>query len=952
MTVQRFFLGWDRPIAESISGFILSKEVNDLVDLSRRLIVVPTRLAGRRLREALLRKCTEKNSALLSCRTVIPPFFIRDDDPGIANELEVAAAWVDVLRNINLTQYKGLFPASVNQDLSWAQSTGRMLQELRGSLSDGSIRISDVDRGDMNEEPERWHDLAELETAYLSQIAKMGLKDPFVTRLTKSENPTLPEDVNEIILAAVPDPTPLMIGGLTKLLNQITINVLVHAPEAMADYFDNWGRPITDKWQNYYINIPNPDSNIILTESPMAESRKTLELIVSESCRFGADDIAIGVPDSEVAPYLVVDLAEKGITAFDRSGEKLGEHPVFTLLEAFFKLNSQRKYTDFASFLRQPDILDLLKTEYGISPYKLLEELDKFQNQYLPMSFNNVVNRLLEVTSGQTSMTRDFGNLMKGAELTRHLIDSFLAVKTETGIRMLLKMVYKVKNLNRENDEDARFMAAAEEISAALNELGKMTDSRIKIDRSELFQLFLNIFRDHRYYHEVGKSAIDLEGWLELFWENAPLLLVTGTNEGSIPTRKVFDAFLPDSLRRKLGLKCDDDICARDAYIMADLIESRRQAGRTVFILAKLSQDGEPLKPSRLLFHSPDEELTKRAKKLFAETPSIKQNFPGTVSFPLDVKLPSDTPVEVLIMKQMSVTSFKSYLACPFRFYLAEVLGMEELSDEKEEMDALDFGTIIHHALQRMAENTDMKNCQDEKRLRDYLYGEAEKWAKYYYGPSCPLHIELQLDAAKGRLGAVARVQVEIVREGWDIIAWEKRIQAKIGGMLIKGRIDRIDRNRQDGRMRLLDYKTSDKAENPADTHLGTVSPDSAPHLKVNVGGKDKQWKDLQLPLYRILLPEDEFSGKIEAGYFNIPKSLNDTGFIGWEGLDIALLESAKKCALEIIQDIQSLKFWPPSNKVDYDDFAGIFPASISECVKGEEFQAYLEGMRNNAAGH
>ncbi len=916
------------------------------------LIVVPTRLAGRKLKESLLRKCAEKNSALLSCRTVIPPFFIRDDEPGIANELAVAAAWVEVLRNINLVEYKGLFPVSVKQDLNWALSTGRMLQELRGSLSDGSIRISDIDKSDINGEPERWHDLTTLEMAYLSQITKMGLKDPFIARSIKSENPTLPQDVNEIILAAVPDPTPLMINGLKRLLDTITINVLVHAPEEMADYFDDWGRPLTDKWQNYNINVPDPDSNIILAESPMAESRKTLDLIAGESCHFGADDIAIGVPDSEVAPYLIVDLAGKGITAFDRSGEKVGEHPVFALLEAFFKLNSERKYTDFAGFLRHPDILDLLKTELRISPYKLLEELDKFQNQYLPTSFNDVVNRLLEIISSQTRMTRDFDNLMKGVEFTRHLIDSFFAVKAEKGIRTFLKTVYNTKNLNREKDEDARFMAAAEEIGAALNELGEMPDSRIKIERNELFQLFLNVLRDHRYYHDVGKSAIDLEGWLELFWENAPFLLVTGTNEGSIPTRKIFDAFLPDSLRRKLGLKGNDDICARDAYIMADLIESRRQAGRTVFILAKLSQDGEPLKPSRLLFHCPDAELTQRAKKLFAETPSIKQNYPGTVSFPLDVKLPRDTPIEVLSLKQMSVTMFKSYLACPFRFYLAEVLGMEELSDEKGEMDALDFGTIIHHALQRMAENADVKKCQDEKKLRDFLCDEAEKWAKYYYGSSYPLHIGLQLDAAKGRLGAVARMQVEIAREGWDIIAWEKRIQAKVCGMLVKGRIDRVDRNRQDGRMRLLDYKTSDKAESPADTHLGTVSPDAAPYLKVNVGGKDKQWKDLQLPLYSILLPEGEFSGKIEAGYFNIPKSVNDTGFIGWEGLDAALLESAKKCALGIIQDIQSLKFWPPSDKVAYDDFAGIFPASISECVKGEEFETYLEGMRNNAAGH
>jgi ATP-dependent helicase/nuclease subunit B len=952
MTVQRFFLGWDRPVVDSVSDFILSKEIDDPVDLTGRLIVVPTRLAGRRLKESLLKRCVMKNSALLSCRIVTPPIFFRDDDPGIADELAVSAAWVQVLRNVDITDYKVLFPVAVEQDLYWAMSTGLMLQELRGSLSDGSKRVSDIEKSGVCGEPERWKDLTRLEMDYLSQIAKMGLKDPFVARLNRSENPTLLGDVNEIILAALPDPTPLMVKALEQLSDKITVDVLVHAPQEMGDYFDSWGRPITDKWRDRYISIPDPDSNVILAESPMAESRRALELIAGESRRFGLDDIAIGVPDGEVTRYLVSDLGAQGMAAFDGSGEKLGEHPIFALLDAFFRLTREGKYSDFAGLIRHPDLLGALKTNHRISAYKLLEELDQFQNRYLPTSFSDVENRLLEVTSGHTGMTRDLGNLIQGMGFAKCLIDAFHAANIETGIRMFLKTVYSTKNLNRERDEDARFIAAAEDIGSALTRLGDMSDSVGRFERSELFQLLLNTIRGHRYYHGAGKSAINLEGWLELLWENAPFLLVTGANEGSIPTRKPFDAFLPDALRRNLGLKCDDDILARDSYIMTCLVESRRVTGRIAFILARLSQDGDPLKPSSLLFHCPDGELLRRAKRLFAESPSAKKNYPPTISFRLDAKLPPDTPVEVLHLRQLSVTKFKSYLACPFRFYLAEVLGMEEISDEKGEMDARDFGSFIHDALHRMAQDPDMKRCLDENRLRDFLYYEAERCAKANYGPSYPLHIGLQLDAAKGRLGAVARAHVEMAREGWDINASETTIQAEIGGMLVKGRVDRIDRNRKDGRIRLYDYKTSDKAENPADTHLGTLPLDAVPYLSVDVGGKNKRWKDLQLPLYRILLPEAEYGEHIEVGYFNIPKSLNDTGFVGWDGLDMAMLESAKKCALGIVHDIQSLKFWPPSDKVPFESFGSVFPASIEECVKGEEFQAYLEGRRGNAQGH
>jgi hypothetical protein len=52
-------------------------------------------------------------------------------------------------------------------------------------------------------------------------------------------------------------------------------------------------------------------------------------------------------------------------------------------------------------------------------------------------------------------------------------------------------------------------------------------------------------------------SAIEMLGWLELPLDDAPALIVTTVNEGFVPKSPRVDAFLPDNLRRELGLNHD-----------------------------------------------------------------------------------------------------------------------------------------------------------------------------------------------------------------------------------------------------------------------------------------------------------------------------------------------------------------------------------------------------------
>ena len=948
MSVELRFLGWDAPATAKVRQFLLPQELTGPVDLARDLVVVPTRQAGRRLREALALHCSSRKTALFSLRVVIPSFFLQpEDDAGVAKALDVAAAWADVLMKADLGRYGGLFPARApSQDFLWALRTGEMIEGLRNTLADGGYRIADVyrDFGSLLEEKERWHDLAGLETAYLERLAALGLQDPSVWKLQQAENSEPPAGAERIVLAAVPDPTPLMVRKLEHLATRIPIVVLVHAPEALADYFDGWGRPLPAKWRERRIDVPDADADIVLSGSPSSQSRKVLELMAREAGRFGPTDVALGVPDEEIIPFLEADLASASLIPFNPAGKPAAQHPLAQLLQAFRDLHSEGDYASVSAFMRNGDFLDYLQKKHRILTSHVLEELDTYQNEHLPQSLDDMV-RALRRPALRSARRAEFANLAKAVGIIADLVHAFEAADVDASLRSFLQSVYELRTLNARKPEDSEFVAVAEVTDTALRRLAQGPLVALGLDKGNALELLLWSLGRESYYPEPEEAIIDLEGWLELPWNDAPFLIVTGMNDGKVPDSRPADVFLPDTLRRQLNLRHDDDRLARDAYLMSSLIESRRSHGRVCFVVGKTGAKGDVLKPSRLLFQCSDAELSRRAERLFGTPPEARAGHPSSISFRLEAVPPPDVPAGNLELNRMSVTAFRDYLDCPFRYYLKHVLGMEALDDQKMELDAMDFGSLVHDTLHEMALSEEMRQCQDVDRLQEFLCAKAADWVTERFGRFPPLQIEVQLESARQRLRQAARVQARLVRDGWEILYAEMKIRGEMEGVEIRGKIDRIDRHRQTGKIRLLDYKTTDKGGTPEAAHFGSLSGDGEwpEYARVEIAGKQRRWIDLQLPLYAILLSsERELQVPFELGYFNLPKALDNTGAVLWVDPSAALLESARACAIGVISDIKSRRFWPPARKTRYDDFESLFTADPALCVNAENFQAFI----------
>lgn len=950
MSVELRFLGWDSPVTAKVSDFLLAGDPAPPQDPARDLVVVPTTQAGRRLRQALAVRGASMKTAVPQVRVVTPSFFLlHQDEDSPAAAVEVAAAWADVLLKADLGLYGSLFPARVSsQDLLWALRTGEMIEGLRRTLADGGCRMADVcrDFGALLEEEERWRDLGQLETAYLDRLGRLGLQDPCLQMLQRAETPPPPNGAERIVLAAVPDPTPLMVRHLERLAARARIIVLVHAPEALAGCFDQWGRPLPDAWRARHIDIPDPDANVLLCGSPRSQSRMVLELLAREADRFGPADVALGVPDEEVIPFLTADLGAAGLVSFNPAGKTAAGHPMAQLLRAFRDVYADRDYRSAGALMRNSEFLDHLLEKHRIVPGRVLEEMDRCQNEHLPQSLDDLV-RASRLPASSGTGPFEFPALEKAVAILTHHVRSYETGGADASLRSFLQAVYETRTLRSTRPQDSDFLAVAEAVDAALHRLCGGPLATLEMDRAATLEMVLWALAREKYYPEPEDALIDLEGWLELPWNDAPFLIVTGMNEGMVPDSRPVDVFLPDSLRRRLKLRHEEDRLARDAYLATSLVESRREGGRVCFVAGKTGATGDVLRPSRLLFQCGDADLPRRAGQLFATPAEEQAGHPSTIPFRLEAVPPPDLPAGGLVLERIWVTAFRDYLYCPFRYYLKHVLGMKAMDDQKTELDAMDFGSMVHEALHRMALDEVMRRTKDVDRLREFLCAEASSWVFQKFGPSPPLQVQMQLQSAGQRLGQAARVQAGLLREGWEIVRTEMPIRGEVEGVQVRGKIDRIDRHRGTGEIRLLDYKTSEKSETPEAAHLGPVPGDrECPgYALVDVGRKQRRWTDLQVPLYAILLSSDpELRGPFDMGYFSLPGALNDTGVVLWKDVTPALLASAQACARGVITDIKNRRFWPPAHRVDHDEFQGLFPADAALCVNAESLQAYLGG--------
>ena len=537
------------------------------------------------------------------------------------------------------------------------------------------------------------------------------------------------------------------------------------------------------------------------------------------------EDLAVVIPDESDLPEIRRSLRAENVPHHYGPGSPLSHHSVGRLLSSFANFHQHRDVAHTLDLLRHPR----MRHQFGHPLGKVINECYQAPcSDIAHLDRHPISKQILQQLNIEHDDIRPLAEWHE--EISTQLRNCYQQVRAASDDANCLQLV-----------------------ASALQELRQAPES-LHGSLADAFGCLLDLLNDASLPEHSPVSSCELIGPLEAAWEEAPWMVITRCNEGAYPGSIPSDSFWPDSVRRRLGLSHDRLRFARDLAHLHVVINSRKPEQLRVLI-PRLSGNGDPLVPSRLLFQHPRRHI--RARALFGDQQDLQvAKLAGPAPLPTlngpqshDQFLPPPV-LELGPLEHVSVTALRTYLRCPYRFYLQHVLKLRDQRLPSDEWDAPCFGTLIHDCLQDWAES-DARDLDNAEQLYEYLHEVLNQRVDGIIGPHPSLAIRLQVSEARRRLQKFASQQAQWRQDGWQVIEAETAInhpyQLSDGSSItLIGKIDRIDQHPDEGK-RIIDYKTADRAKRPWSNHVSRA-----------------EWTDLQLPAYQMI------TGIDSCGYWNL----------------------------------------------------------------------------------
>lgn len=952
----RHFTGWRRP-ALALAVELLAQEyrTDEMWDLSSVVVALPGARAGRRLLELLLEAADRQGSALRPPRTVTVgrlPELLAPPQRAEPEPLLARRIWAEELRRLPLERLGRLVdpPPERAELAAWMDLAGTILS-LEETVGAGGHDFRAVaaacGAGLLFDDRERWKVLAGAQEKVRARFDELGLRTRSDHRRQVVERGEArpgdaegaPEGIQgDLWLVGVAELPAVVRGVLAVSANVLQLHAVVHAPDTLADAFDDLGCVRPEAWRSRPAEVPDEIIRLVGGPRDQADALvRELARVELEGSRPSAEDVTVGVPDPEVMPFLEDRLVAEGVSSRRAGGRRIEDAPAFRLLAAVAEYLAEGTWESFAALLRHPDVTEMPGSE-GPGGRASLAAADRYHAQHLPGTPGAGPLPDTRRTRGEARAVeamRDWleGTLLKGMRPRRRLSE-WAAPVTD-----LLQGVYGGEELDPVRRRDRAVVEVARGVREALDGLASIpADLDEEVDGSTALRLLLQELRGRTVPAPAETEAVELLGWLELHLDDAPVLMVTGVNEPHLPESVTGDPFLPHALRQRLGLLDNDGRWARDLYRLEAMLASRET---TVLISGRRNASGDPVRPSRLLLAEGGERTARRLIAFLRdegggrdETEGPARDWARGLETPADgpsassevTARPFALPPEPEIRDtappdSLAVTAFRSLLRDPYRFALEHVLKLEPLDDGAREVDPAGFGDLAHRVLQAFGEGPgrDARGMAEIRRILDRL---LDREVQRRFGSNALPAVRIQVEQLRARLHAFAQWQANWVADGWRIAGVEVTPAGRGQGFevdgqpfYLRGRIDRVDHHRASGRWVLFDYKTSARARTPEQTHRKRTG---------RRGDDPREWVDLQLPLYRhlirgvrtaageALIPPDEVE-QVELGYINLPDDLDAVGealATEWSRTD--LLEAIAR-AREAVRLLRTNRFvWSP----------------------------------------
>jgi len=928
-------MDWDRPLLPAAATWLIDRyrRDEDLVDMRGVFCVLPGRRAGRVLIALLAAACDEQGLAFVPPRIITPGTLtavLPASEAPMATGAERVFAWLQALKQCAAGEIEALLPLPPEEGdlLAWHE-LARTIDALHEELAGENVTFADVpiraECLEMFAEGDRWRALAAVARRYHDVLASCGLDDPHAAQQAQLETRGV-DRTAEIILIGVTELNAAQ-RAVVSAAGERAI-AIIHAPSSLADHFDAVGCVVPAPWADAEIALD--DEQIIVAEAPADQAQAALRAIAALDGARAADQITIGAGDVSLLDPVMRAAGWAGLQVHSAAGTELRRTAPFRLLEAIAGWLADGRFASLAALVRHPDLESWLmrrtgRTAAGASRgvTDWLTLLDRYFSDHLH-------ERLAGEWLGETERCRRLRLVWNEVHaLLSPLAGADRALGAWSGpILEVLGSVYADLEAQTASPHQRAAITACLKLRDVLARQAQVTEAlQPRTDAATAIGLLLSEAVSETVASDVRADQIEMLGWLELHLDPAPALILLGVNDGRIPEAVSADLFLPDALRQALGLmRSNDRRYARDAYLLQAICRSREQL---TIISGRRDARGEPLQPSRLLLACDDETLVGRIRRMCAAGDDADEERTAR-ALPIGVPpcgsastftvpaLPADLPEP----RSMTVTEFRTYLACPYRYALQRLMKLEAVADDAAELDALQFGTLAHEVLERFGSDPEIRESDEPGEIEAYLLRALRHVQQRKYGRDPMPAVRLQMARLEQRLRRFASLQAKLRSEGWVIehteFTFAPETKLDIPGqepMPIRGQIDRIDVNMMTGRRRIIDYKTGERGESPFQAHHGRKTLPEHGELP---------WLDLQLPLYHYLARQHGIGGEVELAYIVLPKKADDLAvrIADWRPEHI---EAAVDVARTIVRDIRAGRFvMKPEFARPFDPFARI----------------------------
>ncbi len=922
---ERHFLGWTESAALSVARWLherrdtLATNQSGVLDFTNTLVIVPGAGARRHVLAAL-RKIIQ--GAMIPPSMATPGKFMVNAfatprGSVVAGPLErLTAICMALAQNDALREQ--LLPSVSGTSLAALARPAKRLLDVIDRADDAHKSVQDISRLDILQASpsmaQSWENLAQLHVEMKRQLQDMGV----------ILNVTMLERSDVIDLAATgwaPKCGALVLAGLpdfarnvsyaseclakTRFNGQpVSVHALVLAPASEAAKFDHLGVVIGG--DHGFTSGPDiQDSMIEVAGDPADQAAAS----VARYCKFtGAvdkGDTCIVLADESLLPNISRAFAQHGRGVHSGGGIRFAQTEVGQCLQRFEAAANNGQATQLIELVRVPAITRALAADGAhFTNQNPIQTLEKIAVDCKATSIEHLWSQVKA-----KEFTQDFARALE-TQVQEWFACMSPAANTQLPLGQRwgqLEQWVQDKFASNENKITARACAEcvktlqrAQE-SMAAEQLGSAPDA---------LSLALLLCADIIVPDPSDAQCVDTVGWLETLFEPSEKFVLTGMFEGSLPSAPQVDGWFNESIRAAIGLPTRAARFARDAYLLSALaaraavaqsgaaqtsnsqaIPTPTGASGLAVIAGQLGGDGDPLKPSRLLLPQDELAIAKRILLLLpndADGVAIKRMRPkvahsAAISSAFSVKPQPRAQDANEKHRAISVTDFAVYIDNPYRYWLEKVLKLNAPELDQVELNAAEFGTLLHAAAQSLntpvIQSLDYNSANYEKQCAQEMMQVTHERAQKNYGGDLSLSIRLALLELQNRLPALVAWHAAQLRAGWRIVAteWPPKGEHAVAMLdvdhspqAITFRVDRIDYHPNHG-WRIIDYKSSDGGYVVQGTGAKVVRGD--------------KWIDLQLPLYKFLLPQiagaqseladmaQAASDKIEVGVLSVPAS-------------------------------------------------------------------------------